>query len=128
MADLTAFLRRAAAQPFEFGEWDCAMTLANWVREQTGEDPAETLRGSYESDEGWQMIVRREGGLIPLVEALAFGAGMKRVIVPKEGDIGIIHLPTVGEAGGIKIARGWAVKLASGMTAGSAVYRAAWGF
>ena len=127
MADLTTFLRLAAAQPFEFGSWDCAMTLANWVMERTGEDPAPMLRGTYGTEEAWQAIVRREGGLIPLVEALAFGAGLKRVTVPKEGDIGIIHLPTVGDAGGIKIARGWAVKLASGMTAGAALYRAAWG-
>lgn len=126
--DLKAFLRLAAAQPFQFGEWDCAMTIANWVRQVTGEDPAAELRGTYQSDEEWKAIVEREGGFLALVDALAFGAGMKRVAVPNEGDIGIIHIPGYGEAGAIRVVRGWAAKLSTGLTSGPARLIAAWTF
>jgi hypothetical protein len=127
-ADLTAFLRRAAGEPFRFGEWDCAMTLANWVREVSGEDPAPMLRGRYRTRLGWMRIVKREGGLVALVGALAFGAGMKPTDRPAPGDVGVVEVPGVGHAGAIRTARGWAVKLDDGIVAGEMPWLAAWSF
>lgn len=126
--DLKAFLARAAAEPFVFGEWDCAMTVANWVRERTGEDPATELRGTYSSDAEWQAIVAREAGLSELVDALAFGAGMSRTAAPGIGDIGVVHVPTLGDVVAIKGPRGWVMKLNTGLTSGPARVLAAWGF
>lgn len=127
MADLTAFLRRAAAEPFVFGQWDCAMTLANWVREQSGADPAATLRGTYSSEAGWQEIVAGEGSLLALVERLALGARMHEVNEPQAGDIGVILAPIGGEAGGIFGGSRWVLKSARGLVAARRTAIAAWG-
>jgi hypothetical protein len=129
MTDLQEFMRRAAAEPFRFGEWDCAMTLANWVRERTGEDPARHLRGRYRTRLGWVRIVRREGGLVALVGRVATAAGMVETQDPAPGAVGVVLVPDVGLAGGIHVGEGrWAVKLDRGITAGPLAVERAWGF
>lgn len=102
------------------------MTLANWLRDLTGEDPARDLRGRYHTRLGWVRIVKRAGGLAPLVGRLAEAAGMVRVENAEPGDIGIVEVPGVGEAGAIRTPRGWAVKLNDGIIAGEMTCLAAW--
>lgn len=128
---LSAFLREAAAAPFAYGEWDCAITLARWIECATGRDPAPELRGRYATRFGWLRIVSRAGGLDALVGRLALAAGLK-VRAPDElaaGDIGVVALPTLerGQAGAIFTGKRWAMKLTDGLTAGNPELVRAWG-
>lgn len=127
MTALADFLRRASAEPFVYGEWDCAMFMANWVREQTGRDPAEALRGAYSGETGWRRIVLREGGLRALVGSLARTAGLVEIdpATAMPGDVGVVRL-AVGEAGGIRVEGGWAVKVRRSVAMGPADALAAW--
>lgn len=122
------FLRQAAREPFVYGQWDCAMTVANWVREVMGSDPAPALRGSYRTRLGWMRIVKRAGGLPALVGGLAERAGMVRCAGDRPGDIGVVDCPGVGPAGAIRTGRGWAVKLDRGLLVGEMSALAAWRF
>lgn len=127
MTDLTRFLRRAAAEPFAYGEWDCAMFLANWVRGLTGSDPAAALRGAYRGEAGWRRLVLREGGLVALVGRVARSAGLVEVEAGREepGDIGVIRT-RLGATGAIRVAGGWAVKVRRSVAIGPADALAAW--
>lgn len=78
-AHLPAFLAQAAGRPFVFGETDCAMTVADWVASATGRDPGATLRGRYRTRFGWLRLATRAGGMCPLFDGLARGAGLKRI-------------------------------------------------
>jgi hypothetical protein len=126
--DLPAFLRQAAAQPFAYGDWDCALTLANWVRAATGVDPAPALRGAYGSERGYRRLLVAQGGLEALVDALAAAAGLRR-IAPDEalsGDIGLVDVPTRGLTGAIRSTDFWAIKLARPLTFVKVAAVAAW--
>jgi hypothetical protein len=105
------------------------MTLANWVRAQTGTDPAPQLRGHYHTRLGWLRIVNRAGGLVALVGALAERAGLVPLSAPHAGDIAIVMLPGAGEAGAIRTDRRWVLKirLGGGLSAGTPRVLQAWG-
>lgn len=112
---LAEFLRRAASEKRVPGEWDCAMTLANWVRSVTGIDPAFGLRGTY-SEAEWPAIVEKEGGLVALVGRLAVSAGLEPTATPASGDIGVVE-SKIGPTGAIKTATRWAMKVGAGVVA-----------
>lgn len=122
MADLLAkFLRDAAAAPFAFGEWDCCMLVANWVRlARGGVDPSPGLRGSYSDDAGWRAIVEGAGGMAKLVGSIAAAAGLSPVSAGEErpGDIAVVNVVALGvEAGAVCVGPGkWVVKLSRGVT------------
>lgn len=124
---LKEFLVKAASVPFNFGEWDCAMTLANWVREQTGIDPAPDLRGTYQTDEEWKAIVEAAGGMVYLVRCLALKAGLVPIVYPQRGDIGVIEVPRLGDVGAIFSGTRWVCKLRRGVYGGSTQFYVAWG-
>lgn len=126
---LPEFLRTAAAAPHRFGEWDCAMTLANWFMFATGHpDPAAHLRGTYGSQLGWSRIVRAAGGLVALVDGIAVRIGAHRTEDPLPGDFAVVRLPRFGETGAIHTSMGWAMKLDAGVTIIPAELVAAWRF
>lgn len=126
-SELGAFLRELAGQRFVYGQSDCAMTLANWVRERRGIDAGASLRGRYATLMGWTRIVRREGGLVALVGRLAREVGLEATEEPAPGDIGVVETKDLGPAGGIYVGtRGWAVKLNGGLVVGPARMLAAW--
>lgn len=131
--ELAAFMREAARQPFTYGEWDCAMTLANWVRAVTGEDPASDLRGSYGSEMSWKRLVAKAGSLDRLIDGIALKAGLKPTESPVVGDIAVVECAVIGTpkaviAGAIGTPRGWAVKLNNGVACDLFPVVAAWGW
>ena len=53
-----------------FGEFDCCLYAANWVRLLTGIDPMEDYRGRYSSkDEAFDMLAEKEGTLLDALTA-----------------------------------------------------------
>lgn len=113
---LDAFLDRMAALPFQDGKQDCALTIADWAVEATGcPDPAEHLRGRYQTALGRERLLKRLGGLEAVVTDCAERAGLFEAECPTRGDIGVI------EYGGQKLAAiclgsRWAVKSSEGLT------------
>jgi hypothetical protein len=94
---LSRFINEAAERPFRWGDWDCLLWLADWVRANRGVDPAGDLRGRYSSMLGAARIVREAGGMVSLVGQRVFKAGLPRVNVGARGDIAIV---AVGGEGG----------------------------
>lgn len=58
---LTDFLKAAAARPFSWGEHDCLLFAADWVRRMTGVDCAAPHRGKYKTARGAAGVLRRMG-------------------------------------------------------------------
>jgi hypothetical protein len=93
---LSRFINEAAERPFRWGDWDCLLWLADWVRTNRGVDPAGDLRGRYSSMLGAARIVREAGGMVSLVGERVFKAGLPRVNVGARGDIAIVAVGGVG--------------------------------
>jgi len=54
---LDAFLRQQKDRTFEWGKWDCCLFVADAITAMTGEDPAQSLRGKYNSEDGAKSLV-----------------------------------------------------------------------
>lgn len=115
--ELAAFLRAAASEPFRFGEWDCAMTLANWVRAETGIDPGADLRGRYDSPRGWMRLAVADGGLPGLMGRVMLAAGLMAVTDPQDGDVAVLDVPGLGPSGAIRSGSRWVMKDTRGLAA-----------
>lgn len=90
---LDAFLERIAATPFVDGQSDCALTIADWVILATGcPDPADHLRGQYDSPLQRERLLRRLGGLETVVEDCARRALLPETLGPRRGDIGVVRV------------------------------------
>jgi hypothetical protein len=98
--DLSRFIRAATERSICWGEWDCLMFVASWVRERRGDDPAQPWRGRYRSEFGAARMMLEQGGMVPLM-ALGLGAiGMQRTNDPKRGDVAVVN-GAEGETGAI---------------------------
>jgi hypothetical protein len=86
---LTDYLARAAHQPFKWGEHDCALFAADCIREMTGIDVAEAVRGQYSSAESATEMLQAAG----LRDLKALAAGHLERAVPalaQVGDIAVV--------------------------------------
>lgn len=92
MSPLYARLHLWAVTPHEWGFTDCYMTLADWVRDQTGRDPGEHLRGSYGDPAVCPLARRYLRDPVPVVGEACRNAGLKTVSEQlKPGDVGILR-------------------------------------
>jgi hypothetical protein len=66
---LADYLGERLAMPFAWGSHDCCMFAAEWVRICTGEDFAKGYRGKYRSEAGALKLLKRDGGVVGIVEA-----------------------------------------------------------
>lgn len=89
-AGLRAFVEAYREQPWQPGKIDCCLFLAAWAIWLGHPDPAEHLRGTYDSDEGFRTIVERAGGVVCVVARCVAKIGGKRVQRASCGDIGVI--------------------------------------
>ena len=87
---LSEFLLRQTNTPFQWGESDCSLMLADWWRHVHGKDPAGWLRGTYSSAEAKDRVVAANRGLQRLVSRIASEAGALRTATPTTGDFGLI--------------------------------------
>ncbi len=126
-AVLASFLQRMASEPFRYGEWDCALAVANWVREATGIDPAERLRGRYRTELGWKLVAGRAGGLPALFADIASRVGLSAVHdSPRPGDVGLVQVRSLGVFGAIRGEGRWVVKLNNGVVGADFPALAVW--
>ena len=80
--DLRSFVARTAMAPIRWGRDDCALWCASAVLEATGYDPAQDLRGTYDSWMSCRRLVMSAGGL----EALIAPRMAHEALGPMDGD------------------------------------------
>jgi hypothetical protein len=86
VCQLDAFLKEIAGRPFVYGEWDCQLWLAEWVRRQTGCDPGAAWRGGYTTAWGAARIVKERGGLVSHMESALMPCGYLPIGQPTSAD------------------------------------------
>ena len=134
-SDVSAYLEESARWPWIWGERDCALWVANFVRQQTGKDPGATWRGSYKTRLGCERVLKRGGGL---VEVMALGAASVGLapLLPEDafpGCAGIILAPILRRnglrmenTGALRTKSGWAAFSAHGIVVRQTKAVAAW--
>lgn len=114
MSPLYARLHLWAVTPHEWGFTDCYMTLADWVRDQTGRDPGEGLRGSYGHPDMCPIARRYRADPLEAADRAFQGAGLSPTATPLPGDVGIIrHRGQRFLFGGLCLGDRWASKCES---------------
>lgn len=124
---LAAFIADNNRRPWQPGQVDCCMVLADWAIWLGHPDPAAHLRGTYDSDEGFRAIIAAAGN-VPALVASCIPASGKRIQHPAPGDIGVIGSPTNihRQFGAIHDDSGWLVRMHSGFGRMTARTLAAW--
>lgn len=110
-------LRLWATTNFVWGRSDCAIVLADYVRDLTGKDGAAHLRGRYSTRAGCNRVsgfVRR--GLVSVVDECAANVGLLACGAPQRGDIGVLKFTDRAFAGAICLGGDrWALKSPEGL-------------
>lgn len=131
-------LREFLALPHLFG-WggvvgdDCTTWCGRWVFERIGIDPAAAFRGTYSTQEEAQLLIKRAGGLVALVEPTLTPLGFVRTDDPREGDIAVVRAPSfdgasVTEMAAINFSKTWAMLSPGRVVAKKAEIVTAWRF
>lgn len=98
---LDDYLAAAMAAPWRWGQMDCCMFAARWIEAATGYAGLVQNGARYADARGALRIIRRAGGLVPLVDLEMQRGGFRRTASPEAGDIGVI---ATGGAGDLAIA------------------------
>jgi hypothetical protein len=88
---LPEYLAALARKRFAYGESDCLMILADWVRIRRGVDPAADVRGIYRDEAGCRAVLIARGGLVRCIERALAPLGIGRTATPRHGDIGLVR-------------------------------------
>jgi hypothetical protein len=96
LALLPEILEKYRVEPFTWGQLDCCLFAANVIRDMTGHDYAEDLRGTYDTQFGAARVLHRYGGLEELVDH--FLGPSQAPSLARRGDVvlGEVPEPTVG--------------------------------
>lgn len=86
---------------FVWGQTDCVMATANYVRDLTGKDPAAAWRGTYDDEGGAVALYGAFGGVLGLVSHAAHLSELQSLDAPVAGS------PVVCDLGGKEIAGVW---------------------
>ncbi|MGB4107777.1 MAG: hypothetical protein WBK55_08285 [Alphaproteobacteria bacterium] len=85
---LAEYLVNAQSRPFEWGAHDCALHGANAVLAQTGEDFAESFRGTYSSARGAKQALLDHGhGDLQATVTAFLGPPMENKKMAQRGDL-----------------------------------------
>lgn len=94
---------------------DCAMWVADWIKAQTGIDPAADLRGTYHNLAGALRQIRRWGDFETMWRVHMAVAGFNTTKAPQLGDVGVVVDATGQTIAAIRTERGWAAKAERGV-------------
>ena len=88
---LIDFIEAASGRPFSWGEHDCCLFAADWVREATGSDPAAGYRGRYRSRSGAARLLREiAGGEVETAASRALGLPLPSPLLARRGDVALV--------------------------------------
>ncbi len=116
------YIRSTWGAAWEWGVVDCTMWPADWCLLSWGCDPAEAFRGAYSDAAGARKIIG-DGMLVPTIDSVI--EHLRRE-VPREGDVGVIHIAGL-QVGAIRISDKWAFRKPSGVGIVRADAVAVWG-
>ncbi len=110
---VVAAMARAGEAPMQWGVDDCALWVANALREPLGYDPAERQRGRYKTRRGAMRVAGRSG-LLDQIRNIARRRDWKRIdpALAQTGDVGMVWTVYGGRAvlaTAMCRARGWFV-------------------
>lgn len=88
---LSDYLSRAGRKAFVWGDLDCFLFVADWVERMTGIDPAGEYRGAYDDQRQARNVIKRNGGVMQLADALLARAGCKVTDAPSCGDVALVR-------------------------------------
>lgn len=92
-AVLGSFLADWCRRPWQWGERDCLLFLADWIERKRGVDLGAPWRGTYSTSGGARQAIRAAGGMESLLSD-AFGrAGLRKAAEPSAGDVGVVAAP-----------------------------------
>lgn len=106
---LGAFIAGHLGASFAWGERDCCLFAADWVRTCTGEDPAQGLRGTYGDEAGALGVISRHGGFYRLVTLQVGQPMMREPLRAGRGDLAAVEgeipdMPALGVVLGARVA------------------------
>ncbi|MGL5936974.1 MAG: DUF6950 family protein [Cetobacterium sp.] len=107
------FLIDRSCLPHRYGENDCAMVAAVWVKALTGKNPMQTVQTPYNE------LLNKPGGLPIAVARVMRAAGFKRTKNPVVGDIGVLFGGAIATTA-IKGSNAWIWLDSSGRVSGIA--------
>jgi|13_taG_2_1085334.scaffolds.fasta_scaffold09850_4 hypothetical protein len=115
---------------FKWGEHDCMLSIANYLLDVTGKDPAEEYRGMYDDRLSCARLTGFHKDPIGLFRRCVEAIGLVETIVPTGGDVGVIDvmqpngLVTIGA---LYLGKNWAVQAENGLLICPAIkVHAAW--
>lgn len=125
---LAEFLAAYREKPWRPGEVDCCLFLAAWAIWLGHRDPAQHLRGAYDSEEGFRAIIEREGSVSALVCSCVAAIGGKRLQRPLCGAVGVVGSPSNihRQFGAIHDGERWNVRFKNGVGFMTAAPLAIW--
>lgn len=91
---LRDFLASYERKQWEPGKVDCCLFLAAWAVWLGHRDPAQHLRGTYETEAGFIAHIEAAGSVTALVECCSATIGANRVCEAVCGDIAVIGSPS----------------------------------
>lgn len=108
------FLHAEAPKPFVWGHSDCALFMADWFRFLHGRDPAEHLRGAYDSALSCERVCGWFSDPVTVVEGCMSDRGGCRIEEPHVGCVGVVAINAdrrVVPVGAVLVADGvWGVR------------------
>lgn len=88
--ELSRFVATHSALSWAPGSVDCLLTLADWFVHRGHDDAAAHLRGTYDSEEGYRVLIGEAGGAVAMVAGCAASIGLLRIHVQRIGSIGVV--------------------------------------
>lgn len=128
--DLPAFLESALRRPFAWGRFDCALFAGAWAEALTGVDAGAPWRGRYSTALGCARLLKREGGLVAVMDRGAMLAGFTPTRTAFAGCVGAVAVtgprgPDL--AGAVFTGRRWALLTPGGLMFATPPPTAMWG-
>lgn len=128
---LDEYLTGPGLAPWRWGALDCVLFAAGWVLASTGSDPAEGLRGAYDTKTAAHRLIIRAGGMAALVGPRLARCGCVRTDEPDSGDVGVVRVPVDGRGrlasvGAIRCGAFWAARGERSLSYGEFPVVAAW--
>jgi hypothetical protein len=103
---------------FKWGEHDCMLSIANYLWDVTGKDPAEEYRGMYDDRLSCARLTRFHKDPVGLFRRCVENIGLVETDNAKAGDVGVIDiLQPSGPVtiGAIYLGKNWAAQAESGL-------------
>ena len=115
---LSEYIAELGSQPFIWGECDCCLAGANWVRRVTGVDIAQRFRGTYDCQKSASAALQKvyKGGVLKAMKKALPAMGFHEVcpLSAQRGDLACARVDA-GHAMGIVVGKMVAFKAKSGL-------------